>query len=339
MTAAQKAAAAKEAFARYDTNGDGVIGFKELCSAMKDLAARAGDVNGRAYRFTPELVDLWFDSTDADKSSAVSPDEFAVFYRKFTEDVERVLEAKEAAHTKPPNVQFEPIDPLALAGNTSREAMAHVPLSRLQKMLRGYTHTYQDHHHEALSDIFVEASSGHKMGIHKMSTHGSAGGLEKLKEQMDAGRIDRIKLTYTTFCRLCKRIHIDTSLLQASFWRVVERQGDGLLTFQELLVGLAPLICGSEEQRCAFMFLLYDVGGHESISITDMFRLQAEVPHDCAIEKDLVAFFNARGDKKKLSYDDYKRHVAENGECELAADIAELLDQIYHERKLYRDEM
>lgn len=46
---------------------------------------------------------------------------------------------------------------------------------------------------------------------------------------------------------------------------------------QELLLGIAPLLTGSLEQRAAFMFVLYDRNENGSVDSKEIFALQARL--------------------------------------------------------------
>lgn len=69
---------AQSAFKLYDMNGDGSIGFKEMCGALKDLSIREGISKVRRDNLEAE-----FKNADLDSNGKISEEEFIAFYNRF----------------------------------------------------------------------------------------------------------------------------------------------------------------------------------------------------------------------------------------------------------------
>jgi hypothetical protein len=115
---------------------------------------------------------------------------------------------------------------------------------------------------------------------------------------------------------------------QDALFRLCNPGADMKLSFDELLVGIAPLLMGSPEQNAAFMFNLYDLDGNGTIDAADFSTLLSSVVPSSFIAADLTTFARMRTTLKKrtLNFDDYYAHVRVEGECELRSHVMTLLE-------------
>ena len=83
---------ASEVFYENDKDGNGKLGFRELCAAIRDLMNRAGiktklDMKG---------MEAHFEKADSDGDKSISLDEFVEWYNHFVEWSKRLQETKPA---------------------------------------------------------------------------------------------------------------------------------------------------------------------------------------------------------------------------------------------------
>ena len=202
--------------------------------------------------------------------------------------------------------------------------------------------SHEEHWNSALSNLYVQASSGSVDGIHAQGKHHGYK-LEKGKTIGDVeheGRIDRIQMPFDKFRIFCSLIGIDGEVLQANFFRNCRPGSDKLLTYQELVRGISPVIKGNAEQRMAFQFLLYDDNENGMVDAREIFRLQQDLRPDCPIERDLIHFASLAnelpGGAKSLIFDTYETHVGRNGECAFHEDLKKKLES--NERGQHRQQ-
>ena len=328
--------AARKIFAEADKNGDGQLTFQEMKEALRALATEMGTSISASEVFSA------FESADEDSNSVVSVDEFCSFYSRWIKE-QRGKPSKTAGERKSrlaPRSAMAPTIADADQERKERDAAGEASHKRALTLVKGVEPiSYDEHWNGALSDLFVQASSGMMDGIHAQGTHHGfkLDAKKTIGEEEDEGRIDRIRMPLEKFRVFCSLIGIDGVALQANFFRNCRPGKDKLLTFQELLRGIAPLIKGNVHERNAFQFLLYDENGNGMIEPREVFRLQQDLRPDCPIETDLICFAKLANDlphgAKSLTFDTYETHVAKNGECKFHDDLKKLLlskERVHH---------
>ena len=323
--------AARKVFADADTNGDGVLSFQEMKDALKSLAEQMG------HKISASEVFAAFESADEDSNSLVSVDEFISFYARWKqEQAAKPLQpaAGERKSRLAPRSSAAPSTVNVEQEKAARDAAGLASRKRAIALVKEVEPiSYGEFGHNALSDLFVQASSGSIDGIHAQGAHhGTALGLDMNKtvgEQEDEGRIDKIRMPLDKFRVFCSLIGIDGQILQANFFRNCRPGKDKLLTFQELLRGIAPLTKGTAQDRSAFHFLLYDENGNGMIEPREIFRLQQDLKPDSTIEADLIRFAKVSNDlpvgAKGLTFDTYEAEVKKHGECPFHDELKQLL--------------
>lgn len=206
---------------------------------------------------------------------------------------------------------------------------------KLLRLLHKVTYAYEDREKDHLSRSFLYAATGSELGHYNNKSRGGVKENEtfqdKLKEELQ-GDITLAQINLSAFRKLCERFGIKSAFAQESFFRVCRPGADKQLTFQELLVGMAPLIKGTLEQRSAWMFILYDADESGEFTLKELGKLHNDVEVGCVLENDLVQFMRyisqaeaaegktvggGEGHKKCFRFDEYLAHVKTNGECAL----------------------
>jgi len=321
--------AARKIFEAADKNSDGQLTFQEMKEALKALATELGT------KISASEVFAAFESADEDSDNVVSVEEFCSFYVRWVQE-QRAKSSKPAAGERKSRLAPRSAKAPSIVDveqeKKDRDAAGLASLKRALSLCQGVVPIHHDEpRKDALSDLFVQASSGSSQGIHKQGAmHGDKLDAQKtIGEQEEEGRIDKIRMPLDKFKAFCSLIGIEGDTMQANFFRNCRPGKDKLLTFQELLRGIAPLIKGNAQERSAFMFLLYDANQNGMLEPRELFQLQKDLKPDSPIERDMVKFARLANDlptgAKSLTFDSYETHVGSNGECTYHDELKKLL--------------
>ena len=330
--------AARVAFQEADLDHDGRLTLKEMKDKLRVLAKGFGN---EAHLTGTELIAA-FEQADRDENDVVSEEEFILFFHQWAaEQRAKVAANAQAGGSQKRNSRLKTgsrssSEESNVLNEESMKQLALEDLTRAKELMMKVTSVgFDDPHRRALSNLFVEASSGHAHGVHaagaSLHEDSDVGSAEALVEKYEKGRIDRIQLTLEEFRVFAGTIGINGKVMQDNLFRNCRPGSDKLLTFQELLRGIAPILRGDEQAQSAFQFCLYDANGDGRLQARELFSLQKELRTDCALERDIVAFAigakTLKGGMKHLTFSSYEEHLAKHGKCGFRQELIEQLDQ------------
>jgi Ca2+-binding EF-hand superfamily protein len=183
-----------------------------------------------------------------------------------------------------------------------------------------------------LSDRFMDAVAGHRLGDHRATTNRRPTVLHKsvtrkftvpkfardkvgpysashsasaTTETSDAqvgridvqGHIDSARMMLPEFRKFCSSFSVNSKPLQEGLFNAMCRLGsaDGSsLTYQELLRLLCPGIKGDREQRAAFMFVVYDCNGSGQISVSELYKPLRDCEPNSQLEQEILCLISMK---------------------------------------------
>jgi Ca2+-binding EF-hand superfamily protein len=338
----QRAAAA---FTKFDVNGDGSITFKEAVACFRQLARDEGVESV----LSSEFLEGAFEQFDTDGDGKIVADEFGTAHACFVEWLkeERAAEEAAAAAAGAPGAQSVEVAELMKDRDTQIESGRPQPRrdpnneekARLRKLLddAAYRVVYTDEERRRLGAKFLRAScgfsQGRPVGAAEAGASFDADSIEQLLEKAESRNLGKAKISIERFRKLsAEAFGIRTAFLQESLFRVCRPGKDAKLSFLEFLRGIAPAAKGTQDERAAFMFTLYDADEQGGVCLTELRTMFAKLEIDCVVEKDLVRFSQHAVHSEHVTSDDeyrytaYLAHVQEHGESDLIARIRRSLN-------------
>ena len=315
---------AESAFTEFDTehNGLGTLTFREAKTAFEQLAAR----EGLKTRFTAEVTTAIFEHMDTNSDHTIDLGEWKTAYGRWktwlTEEKLEQDTVEEQSRKAPPKLSKEDkavSKEIAVhTGDDIKQTLTPSQL-RLRELLKPKeARAWAMEEKDALSRLFLMASCGRMQGKYGSGGSDSSLSVAEMLEFNKTGSIDKAELAKAKFDVLCENgLGVATSKIKQALWRTARPGRDSHLTFQELCNALAAPIKGSFEQRCAFVYSIYDEDDSGELSKLELSRFALSIHAGCIFEADVLSFSReGTPEQRVLSFDDYADHCKKNGECD-----------------------
>jgi len=290
-----------ELFSRFDADQNGQLSFREACDCVREL----NQTTGGPKSLTMAEIEKIFEEGDRDGDFRLSLDEFTKWCKGplaawLSRRADGALPDERASTGAASSAPGSSRGSIA----ESSKAVSRKPIDAAQSRAEVAKHllrncpAYSDERRKLLSDCYMQAVCGDCNGAAgvsraskgaKQASYTRALSRGTLHDaQAGQGHIDKAKMTRAQFGTFCLHFNIGHPTMQDNLFRVCNPSSDGLITFEQLKRGVAPVITGDEEQQAAFYFSVYDADDSGELNMRELFEVLKSVQPDDPFSKDLV---------------------------------------------------